>query len=197
MTQPPMYRYAQTGTGVVTSLDFSNFYTFADTIDQMIINSAELAITGYESPGSYYPINAFSVIMLDSADNGYRNTRYDWIAQLDNEGDTVQLLPQVDEYDRAIINSHRGYINDASRFLTLMADNGTPVSLRRDGEKYGGYMTMLAQQLYYSKGEFRYRHFGLFPTDPSNGKSINRVIFNKNNLRLKVYYTIPTNPVTN
>jgi hypothetical protein len=197
MTNPPTYRYSQTGTGVVTRVDFSNFYAFADTIDQMIINSAELAITDYETPESYYPITAFSLIMLDSSDNSYRNTRYDWIPQLNNDGDTLQLLPRVDEYDQAIINSHRGYINDASRFLTLMADNGTPVSLRRDGEKYGGYMTLLTQQFYYSKDEFRYRYFGLFPTDPTNGKSINRVIFHKDNLMLKVYYTIPTNPVQN
>jgi hypothetical protein len=190
-------RYSQTGTGVVTRIDFSNFYAFADATEQIIINSAELAITGYESPGSLYPINNFTVIMLDSIENiRYRNTRYRYQVITNNEGDTIQFIPYIHPYDQQIINSHRSLINDGGGFMTGFSDGAAALSLRRDGEKFSGYMTLLAQQFYHST-EFRYRYFGLFPTDPPNGKSINRLVFHKNNLLLKIYYTTPINPATN
>jgi hypothetical protein len=196
--EPPVNRYSQTGTGVVTRIDFGNFYAFADTIDQMIINSAELAITGYESPGSFYPINNFSVVLLDSIENvKYRNTRYFFKPITNSNGDTIQWAQYTHEYDQAIFRSHRSLLNDGGGFLTAFSDGGTALSLKRDGEKFSGYMTLLAQQFYMSSGDFRYRYFGLFPTDPANGKSINRLIFNKNNLRLKIYYTIPINQGNN
>jgi hypothetical protein len=196
--EPPVNRYSQTGTGVVTRIDFGNFYAFADTVEQMLINSAELVITGYESPGSFYPINSFSVIMLDSLENiRYRNTRYGYQPITNNNGDTIQIVPYIHSYDRQIINSHRSSLNDGSGFLTAFSDGGTALSLRRDGEKFSGYMTLLAQQFYLSSGDFRYRYFGLFPTDPQNGKTINRLVFNKDNLRLKIYYTTPINRATN
>jgi hypothetical protein len=196
--EPSVNRYSQTGTGVVTRIDFANFYAFADTVEQMIINSAELTITGYESPGSLYPINNFSVIMLDSTENiRYRNTRYRYRPITNSNGDTIQFVPEIHSYDRQIFNSHRSSINDGSGFIAAFSDAGTPLALRRDGEKFSAYMTLLAQQFYLSSGDFRYRYFGLFPIDPPNGKSINRLVFNKNNLRLKIYYTTPITRPTN
>lgn len=192
---PAEYRYTQTGTGVVLRVDFGNFYNFADTIDQMIINSAELAITGYESSSSLYPVNSFSMVLLDSTTHTrYRNTRYRYVPRYNSNGDQIGTDVVVHSYDAQIVASHKGYINDVSQFLTTVADNGAAFSLQRDGDKFGGYMTLLAQQFYQSTPDFRYRYFGLFPTDPLNGKSINRLVFHKNNLRMKIYYTIPTQP---
>jgi hypothetical protein len=194
---PGDLRYTQTGTGVVTRVDFGNFFTFADTVEHMIINSAELAITGYESPGSLYPINSFSMVLLDSIENiRYRTTRYEYDTIRNSEGQIIDYAVRIHPYDQEIINSHRQLLNDGGGFLTALSDGGSALSLRRDGEKFSGHMTLLAQQFYKST-EFRYRYFGLFPTDPQNGKSINRLVFNKNNLQLKVYYTIPAAPVSN
>ena len=57
---------------------------------------------------------------------------------------------------------------------------------------YGGFLTDFTQLLYQTKNEEdRFQNFAIIPLSPGFGKSVNRLIFNKNNVKLRIYYTTP------
>jgi hypothetical protein len=196
--EPPTNRYIQTGTGVTTRVDFQNFYNFADTVGEMIINSAELAITEYETPGSYYPINSMNLLLNDSTSLKYRRARSLLrVTYYDKEGDglkndTLRVDAYTHPWDAAIVASYGARLNFMNELFTPVDDAGGVFSESRDGTKFGGHMTLLLQHIYERDPNDRFRYFSFLPADPVNGRSLNRLVFNKDNLRLKIYYTVPT-----
>ena len=58
-------RYIQSGVGILTKLDFSKFYEFADTVPYVLINSAELVVESVE-PSPYAPPSILSLRVLET-----------------------------------------------------------------------------------------------------------------------------------
>jgi hypothetical protein len=194
-------RYSQIGTGIITKVDFSNFIDFSNDFPNFIINSAELVIADLESVDSYTPINSFSLqVIYDN--NRLRKIKRDKVPILrDNKDDpkkkdTIGYNYPITAADQEIINRYFGFVNNFNEFFTVISDINTTFTLAKSSttNSYGGNLTRFAQQLYTvdKNNKEPFRHFALYPTSPQMGKGLNRVIFNKDNLKLRVYYTVPT-----
>lgn len=168
---PNDLRYVQAGNPVVTKLDFSDFLSFTDTVSNLVLNSAEISIEGLE-PSDHLPSATMRLRVLNP-NNKFRKL---------NEG-----LPA--DYNRIVGIDEEG-------LFTVVGDEESAMQIKlvETGgvKKYSGYMTEYLQKLI----EIRdigliYKDFGLIAFTPEFGKSVNRAVFNKENIKLKIYYTVP------
>jgi hypothetical protein len=185
---PNSLRYIQSGTGILTKLDFKKFFEFADTIPNLLINSAEISISGTEPSTTYDPITSLNLKVLKD------NNRLRFIA---GTTDTLNLIS-----DLTLLGSFKGYLgypgSGGTPFTASGADRSDLHIVKSStSDSYSGFMTLFLQQLFLQKSTNRYQYFALYPESPPFGKSVNRLAFDKNNIRLKIYYTTPTaNPET-
>ncbi len=165
-------RYIQSGSPVITQLDLSNFYSFADTIPNLVINSAELIFTpegvveGLERPASI-------AVRLQHENNQFLNVRI----QQDRD--------RLTGYENLALNG-RYYAagNDLGSLATL--------TYQDNDNRFSGFVTLFFQNLYKNKTkDDKIMYISLNPFDPTIGKSVNRLVFNKNSIKLKIHYTKP------
>jgi hypothetical protein len=179
-------RYVQSGTGVLTRLDFSRFHEFVDADSNlaMIVNSAELHL-GAALPSPYDPIQAISLRAVKG--DGYLKK----IA--DPSIDKAQHLS-----DSLSVTLYAGQLGITGNMLTPMSFDGQNIfviSRTGDNTYYNGFLTLFAQQLFKKDAnKQRFRYFALYPESPPIARSVNRLIFNEQNIRLRVYYTRPQSP---
>lgn len=179
-------RYIQAGTGVMTRINMSKFFQFADQDSNrnMIINEAALVITSSESSATFDPIPSFSLRILDDK--------------------KFKLIPLTTESNYAAevrnLNLYRGTVVPAlglsNGTYTLAGTTESFVTMRRnnDDNSYSGFITLYAQQLFNKEeNKERFRYLALMP-NPNINKNVNRTVFNKNNLKLRIYYTRPSQP---
>lgn len=202
-------RYIQAGTGVVTKIDFSEFNKFADsdTISRMAINSAEFVIKNIEDPQHFIPPQSLIVKLL-KANNRPKKLSYP------GKSSAYQK-------DRADLNAYNDFVNfnieSRSNFysaklpfdstLNIVNDLGTFFSLNysKDNKSYKGTGALFFQQLFLKEeGQTRFTQAILYPYAPKRiasdpalgrntyGRTLNRVAFHKDNLVLRIYYTVPT-----
>lgn len=144
--------YIQAGTGLLTKIDLEPFRTFRDTLNNPILQGAQLVISGVNSNvGSLAPPQQilFNLTSLDSlADGSYRESS----------------VPQNTSSNplTAIYNSDNDqYIADIPLFLTLFLQDE----------------------------DFEFNQIVISPS--GLGTSLSRAVFNKDNVRLRIYYTLP------
>lgn len=170
---PGLKRYLQGGSSVITKLDFTKFYEYFDTIPNMIINSAELELSDFENPSNFKAPAALSLSMLRS------NNRY---KDLKIKQDTIELV------------AFNGFvaIADQGKFFAAQ-DEGQVLALNYSSSKnlYNAFPTLFVQQLFKLKTK-RYPYWALRPGNPQPGKSVDRLVFPKDKIKLKVYYTRAT-----
>lgn len=192
-------RYIQDGSVVITDLNLTDYYSFIDTLEDIVINSAEISL-GLENPpdGMAPPPNLYVVLMKESSG---KIVPYD----MNNDADSIKLTHLVgniftDMKDFAI----------ATELSAL-----SPLVLTYDGntQRYVGYATMFFQALFNNKDnpEQKIEHLSLFPvTAPTKrtitagrtvdvllggmGNSVNRAVLKSDNMKLKIYYTVPIKP---
>lgn len=198
---PSGKRYIQDGSAVITELDLSDFYSFIDTIDNIIINSAELSVALIDPPaGIGPPASLYGRIMKETSDNKI-----------------VPLDMAVDEDSVKMIEFFSSVFTDLTSFVIsseLSSQSPLVLSYDRNSGKYSGYATMFFQKLFDNKDkpEYNIEHIGLYPaTAPlyteipgrsstvpvlrtSVGNEVNRAVFNSSGIKLKLYYTIPNLP---
>ncbi|MCW5912126.1 MAG: DUF4270 family protein [Cyclobacteriaceae bacterium] len=174
---PPVNRYVQSGVGIATKLDFSGFYELIDQYPNVIINSAELAIENVAEPGDFkYP--SLALVMLDE------NNRF---KKLKTEQDTTDYLAFQNKLLIGTLIS-----NDAlsAPYMISDATNLLGLSYSSDNNKFSAFPTLFFQQLYALR-EKRYANWALTALTPTSTKTVNRAVFSKDNIKLKVYYTRP------
>ncbi|RAW03367.1 DUF4270 family protein [Pseudochryseolinea flava] len=198
-------RYIQGATGVATVVDFSKVLEFADTIDQMLVNSAELVIKNIEEPGIYSPPSTLIVKIIND------NNRFKKISYQGRNSDYTKEVANLNLY-RGYVNFDRqnsfstangvpfdstlNIVNDLGNFLTL--------NYSQTNKSYVGSAGLFFQSLL-QKDEAKtpYTKVLLTPYSPTSsttipygfhtaGKTLNRVSFDKDNIVLRIYYTIPT-----
>lgn len=180
---PATNRYVQSGVGIVTKLDFSGFYDLIDEYPNVIINSAELSIENVTDPGDLeYP--ALGLVMLDE-NNKFRKMT------LTADKDSAEY---VSFQNKIILGTFLN--NDANTAPYAITDVSTLLGLgySDDDDKFVSYPTLFMQQLYALKDERRYPYWALTAISPTSTKTVNRAVFNKDNIKLKVYYTRPNDP---
>lgn len=169
---PSDLRYVQNGSTVMTRIDLENFYTQMESVPNTIINTAQLIIESVENPGDLAP-PATIYLRTVKEDNTF------YINRTTSEAEF--MLPHW-------------MVNDGEYYL---ARNDALSLPERSALQYkdGGYnapLTMFFQDLFSKRNESeRLKYLGLYSQDM--GKTVNRVAFNKNNIKVRVYYTVPTN----
>lgn len=189
-------RYIQSGTGVLTKLDFSKFYEFADTVPYVLINSAELVIESVQ-PSSYAPPALLSLRVLK--DNNRMKTFSTKRPQdaTDYVGHKGYL-----RYDYAIVNSTPAIADNDSVFYAT-GDKSPVLGYSTSKNSYNAILSLFFQQLTIKDdGKTRFKSFVLYPAAQSAStpgaqsasKSVNRVVFPKDKIKLKIFYTKPITP---
>lgn len=197
-------RYIQAGTGVVTKIDFSAFIDSLKDIPRLAINSAELIIDDIDDPGKYIvPQNL--IVKLVKENNRLKKFSF--------PGRTTSYSK-----DLKVLQAYNGYINfdnissytsrniPVDSTLNVVNDFGGALTFTYSSteKKYKAPATMFFNKLYtlsldeentlITKALLIPHLSGSATSNGSyvNGKTLNRVSFDKDNIRLRIYYTIPT-----
>ncbi len=174
---PDDRRYIQSGTGIITKFDLGAFYDFidADSNRNLIVNEAELRIDEIQPPAGYDPINSMYLYAMKE------NSRF---RRVSNFQDSL-LLGSYNQYLLAT--------DTLERFITPVGE-GTVFRLEKDSDAdfYSGFLTRFAQQLATKEEDLRLKYFALYPESPPATKSVNRIVFPADALKLRIYYTRST-----
>ena len=189
--QPADNRYIQSGIGILTKLNFDKFYEFIDTVPNILINSAELMVESVESNGYEPPAGLIMRVLKDND----RMKRYH--PDVPQDVSDYQGYKGFLQFDFAtpttspVVESDSVfYANDRSPILGYSSNNNS----------YAASLTLFFQQLTLADSKTKFRNFVLYPYSQtakipkpqSAAKSVNRAIFPKDKIKLKVYYTKPT-----
>lgn len=181
---PNNMRYVQSGTGIITKLDFGAFFDFvqADTNASLIVNEAELVIEEIDNTYGYDPPNSLHLYAMKE------NSRY-WKHARPADANYQEDLRMLAAYDQYL-----AVTDTADRYFAPMGEGQIfQLELADDGDRYNGFMTRFVHQLSI-KDEQKplLRYFALVPSNPPFGKSVERLVFPENAVKLRVYYTRPT-----
>lgn len=167
-------RFVQSGDLVITKFDISNFFSFADTIPNMLINSAEIAIDPIED-SPYKAPTSLALRLL--------NVKNRSLVTSDTISSSYTGLIVSDKDGNLILGQGTG-ASAVIRTLVLSTTNNV--------SSYKGLYTNYFQMLYsLTDHTKRFTKYALVSADPSYGRSVNRFTFNKSNLKLRIYYTTP------
>jgi hypothetical protein len=165
-------RFLQNGSPVITRLDLTAFYDFIQTIPTTIFNAAELIIET-ENPGTFTPPSSV-VLRTMKEDNQFFNQK--------NTADKEFMAKQF------VLTQNEYYV---VRSDVTTSNQTLPVSVLYNSGKYSANMTLFIQSLYDLKdSENKLRYLGLY--NINIGKTVNRVAFNKDKVKLRLYYTVPS-----
>jgi hypothetical protein len=175
-------RYAQSGAPVVTRIDLDSFYQFADTVENVIINEAELVLGGASSNTGLEAHSSLGLKLMN-ANNQFINNKVDADSTAMSgyhyviEANTYHYFVQSDQPSTNPIRAGLVYDSDESHFA--------------------GYMTFFVQSLLRKKNdadginEQRVKHMAVYPNTPAIGYSVNRSTFDASQVKLRIYYTRP------
>jgi hypothetical protein len=179
-------RVVQSGNPAVTKLDLTNFYAFADTVGNVLVNEASLIIDGVESSLTTPPIDALALKAMNE-DNKFTNYA---VGATDRLAMTPYMLSQP--------NPNGVLLLDGKHFFVKSDQADQVGALEYDDGSYSGYLTLFLQQLIKYRNDAdgvnqtRLRYLGLYPLSPSISSSVSRTVFNAENVKLRIYYTKPT-----
>jgi hypothetical protein len=194
-------RYIQDGSGIITELDLSDYYSFIDTLEDIVINSAEITMDVKSFQPGISPVpSLFGVIMK-------------------NEGGKLVALDSTVKEDFDKMSEFVGNVyTDLSNFgMATELSAASPFRLTFDNTsmKYSGFATLFFQRLFDNKDkpELNIEHIAFYPaTAPilkilyandrngypllksGIGNSVNRAVIKPSGIKLKLYYTIPNKP---
>lgn len=181
---PSGLRVIQSGSPVITKLDLSNFYEFADTVENIIISSAELLIEGVQHPQGMNPHSLLTYKVM----KGDLFANYNVIAdssEVQSYFVSGKIFPDLKHY----------YVRNEDPSVDFSA---AVIGYDSTKQKYSGFMTLFSQGLFVNKkkqGQInpnRIKYLALYPVTPLPAASVNRTLFNANDIKLRIYYTKPT-----
>jgi hypothetical protein len=189
-------RYIQSGTGIYTKLDFGKFFEFADTVPNVIITSAEVSIEPISDPGQRTPPGNYILRLLKPNNFIERYAS----KSIQDSTDLLFYNPSFPAHTgtlRVDVGANP-YIDSDSALFVNGDDNSPLLEYSSTDKSINGNFALFFQQLSrVRENKRRFQYFLLNPAAPAvpNSKSVNRVIFPKDNVKLKIYYTKPTTPL--
>lgn len=189
-------RYIQSGTGVYTKLDFGKFFEFCDTVPNVIISSGELSIDGVEESNLRPPPSLMVNIL-----NGSTNFKERFQAGNQQDlSDVVLYNPPFASHTRSLLYETLSgtIINEPDTSFYLEGDRSPHLEYSSTNKKYSGSYTLFLQQLaIVEENKSRFQYYLLTPSGPGkpSTKTVNRAVFPKGNIKLKIHYTKPTTPL--
>jgi len=146
------------------------------------VNSAELVIN---TEPSFYPMPSLLGLRVLNSNKRFR------------PGESG--IPVY--YNNLIAVDNAGFLILGERLNATVLSNEYNLALTRNSDGSGTYSefyTAFFQRLYsFRDQQLQFYQFGLIPTSPLIGKSVSGVSFKANNIKLRVYYTIPSTIIEN
>jgi hypothetical protein len=180
-------RYLQSGAPLITKLSLKKFYAFADTLENIIVNEAQLVIGDVESPLGL-PVHPSLIFKPMREDNQFFNiaVKNDSVLQR-NYVFPITTDPLNVHYKHFIVNSD------------LPTSQASPAALQYNSTKkeYTGHLTLFFQTLFKNKknsagiNPSRLKYLALYPDSPSIMNTVNRTVFRGDKIKLRIYYTKP------
>lgn len=186
-------RYVQAGAGLVTTINLQNFLNFADTVQDINIQGATLVIDGVET-SDFTPPNSLALLALG---DGNFLWKYSSLDAQDNRDATFYKGYLAPDFQTPSSSSRTVVIdNDSTWYIrhdNTGAFNGNVLSYNADDKKYTGAIGGFLQQLLREEAaKTKFLNFAIVPSSPAYGKSVDRAIFNKQNIKLRINYLKPT-----
>jgi hypothetical protein len=176
--------FIQGGTGLVTKIDFSNFLEFADTIPDIVLNSAELVILNAEGAAGIALPEELK-IKATRNNNRFRSIR--------NVQDSIALSAyrlsyrSANQYDRVWFDIDFSFLVGGDTFSGAVMN-------RKSNNSYQTFITLFLQRLLEVKNPDKiFNTAAIYVSKPVFGKSLSGLTFDKDNIKLRIYYTRPTN----
>jgi hypothetical protein len=149
-----------------------------------VINSAEVLL-GPPVESSFDPINALSLVAVKHS--GYLRRLAD-----------PNVDPVQSAADSASVANYGGKLGITSGLFSPVDADGNILAISKTGDNtyYNGFLTLFVQEFFKRQVQGdRFRYYALYPGNPQVGKSVNRLVLEEGNIKLRVYYTRPTEPV--
>jgi len=171
--------YVQSGTTVLTKLDLTKFYSFVDTMDNVLFNSAEVVMSNVSS--TVAPIQV-QLRLLDST-NHFRSPYVDSLVS----GVIIKVIdPYLAKIPTAIVPAPT-----SSNAVDVRADQGSLVAIGTDKSIGKFFITEFAQQIYRHKNDKRrIGALGLMPQESEFSKSVSSLVLDPG-VTLRLYYSRP------
>ena len=174
-------RMTESGIGILTKLDFTEYFNYMDTVSNAVLNSAELVIEGEQSDFSYPPQfqlramtdkNYFQSVVQDSVVDGTSTSSID-----------AETFAIYGSSRAATINIYTGMIDINSD------DQNTAYPYANQSFIISSFLTQFFQVQYGVRNNpKRINYVALLPRISQFNKSVNRCVLNKH-IKLKLYYT--------
>jgi len=193
-------RYIQSGTGVLTKIDFSAFIDSLEDIPNLAINSAELVIQNVDDPQQFTPPDGLLVKLLRDNNRPKKLTYPGYGSIYRKDLDDLALYNGFVNFDARNAYTFNTNIPFDSTF-NVVDDFGGFLTLVYDENSYKGRASLFFNHLHAIAAQDKtvFTEAVLIPYTingrQTNGKSVNRVSFDKDNIKLRVYYTVPTIPL--
>ena len=171
-------RYYQSGNPITTKLNFNQFFNFADTIPNLIFNLVELSIDA-EDVGVFRPPASLRLRYVNDA-NEFININSN--------------VPEESGFPiyQSMTSDEEGYLIIGRRFDQININPISDLRYNSSTNNYTADLTDFFQSLYNIKDpDFRYTNFALVSANPQIGFSVDRAFFSKENIKLKIIYTVP------
>ncbi len=173
-------RYYQSGNPVTTKVNFSKFLEFTDTIPNLVFNSVELSIE-LDDFDDFEPPATLRLRLLNE-NNDFLN----FFSQ-DIEESNTPVFPRSMTYDE------EGWFIIGQRLNAQTVGNLFDIKYDSETHSYRGDLTDFFQSLATVDNEDQlFLNFAFVASELPLPLSVNRAVFKKENIKLKVFYTIPT-----
>lgn len=169
----------QSGLGIITKVNFKNFYNHIDTIPNLILNSAELVVSNVETQENIHTPLLGLAMLRD-------NNRLFSVRRTDNKANVS---------DSSAVTNFKGLLQAQGSVYLASSDNPQNpfvMNYNPTNKLFSGVCTLFLQELYaLRKKNLTYENFSLYPVFPVIGKSVYRTAFDANQIKLRLYYTRP------
>lgn len=178
---PSGLRVVQSGSPVITKLDLTKFYAVADTIENVLVNAAELIISNV---GSASPTDVHRSLLIKVINNNSNLFASNQVST-----DRQSLSPYF------IFPAQEGHYYVASDLSTGTQLREAALQYNSENSKLSTFLTLFVQGLFANKkvnneiNPNRISALALYPGNPGAGAGVNRTVFNANDIKLRIYYT--------
>jgi hypothetical protein len=190
-------RYIQSGTGVYTKIDFGKFFEFADTVPNVVINSAQLLVESVNLTTNV-PISTTLGLRLLNTSNQIEKYKLSKGFKQDSVDFVTYNPSQYTSYPGSL-GVDGGNYGDADNAFVALADQGASLVYSATSKSFSGNYSLFFQQLARTaENKTRFKaavFFPIVPGRPGSTKTVNRTIFPKSGIKLRIYYTKPTTPL--
>lgn len=173
-------RYVESGTGILTKLDFSKFFEYMDTVSNPVINSAELV---FENESSEFPPPSQFQFRILNEQNYYGSFLKDTVV----DGKTYAISNRSE-----LLAAYQSVFPNEDGTIDLLSDAGSVLKVSTNSTNtISAFLTAFFQDQYTQrKNEKRLKYCTLLPLESQYRKSVNRLVL-KDKIKLRVYYTTP------